>query len=211
MTRASYCGIIYEITTFKEGNLAKRAKVKPIHYVDNEKFLKEMIIYKRGFDEAKEKGELPPMISEYLGECFMKIAQRLSFRPNFINYAFKDDMISDGIENCVQYIKNFNPEKSSNPFAYFTQIIYYAFIRRIQKEKKQLYIKYKTMQSTPSLSENVEISENDSSKGYNQETMNTDQKANMYNFIKNFEDAKAAKSVAKKPVKTTNLEYFMVA
>ena len=187
------------------------AKVKPIHYVDNEKFLKEMIIYKRGFDEAKEKDELPPMISEYLGECFMKIAQRLSFRPNFINYAFKDDMISDGIENCIQYIKNFNPEKSSNPFAYFTQIIYYAFIRRIQKEKKQLYIKYKTMESTPSLSENVELSANDSDKGYNQETLNTDQKANMYNFIKNFEDAKAAKSVAKKPVKKTNLEYFMVA
>jgi DNA-directed RNA polymerase specialized sigma subunit len=187
------------------------AKVKPIHYVDNEKFLKEMIIYKRGFDEAKEKDELPPMISEYLGECFMKIAQRLSLRPNFINYAFKDDMISDGIENCIQYIKNFNPEKSSNPFAYFTQIIYYAFIRRIQKEKKQLYIKYKTMESTPSLSENVELSANDSDKGYNQETLNTDQKANMYNFIKNFEDAKAAKSVAKKPAKKTNLEYFMVA
>ena len=187
------------------------AKVKPIHYVDNEKFLKEMIIYKRRFDEAKEKDELPPMISEYLGECFMKIAQRLSFRPNFINYAFKDDMISDGIENCIQYIKNFNPEKSSNPFAYFTQIIYYAFIRRIQKEKKQLYIKYKTMESTPSLSENVELSANDSDKGYNQETLNTDQKANMYNFIKNFEDAKAAKSVAKKPAKKTNLEYFMVA
>ena len=187
------------------------AKVKPIHYVDNEKFLKEMIIYKRGFDEAKEKDELPPMISEYLGECFMKIAQRLSFRPNFINYAFKDDMISDGIENCIQYIKNFNPEKSSNPFAYFTQIIYYAFIRRIQKEKKQLYIKYKTMQSAPSLLENVEVSANDSDKGYNQETMNTDQKANMHNFIKNFEDAKAAKSVANKPAKKTNLEYFMVA
>jgi hypothetical protein len=211
LTRAGYCGIIYEITTFKEGNLAKRSKVKPIHYVDNEKFLKEMIIYKAGFDEAKAKDELPPMISEYIGECFMKIAQRLSFRPNFINYAFKDDMISDGIENCIQYIKNFNPEKSSNPFAYFTQIIYYAFIRRIQKEKKQLYIKYKTMQSSPSLLENVEVSANDSDKGYNQETMNTDQKANMYNFIKNFEDAKAAKSVAKKPVKPTNLEYFMVS
>ena len=184
------------------------AKVKPIHYVDNEKFLKEMIIYKRGFDEAKEKDELPPMISEYLGECFMKIAQRLSFRPNFINYAFKDDMISDGIENCVQYIKNFNPEKSSNPFAYFTQIIYYAFIRRIQKEKKQLYIKYKTMESSPSLSENVEVSANDSDIGYNQETMNADQKVNMYNFIKNFEDAKKAKSTKKEPPKT-KLEMYM--
>ena len=186
------------------------AKPKSIHYIDNEKFLKEMVIYKRELDEAKSKDELPPMISEYLGDCFMKIAQRLSFRPNFINYAFKDEMISDGIENCVQYIKNFNPEKSSNPFAYFTQIIYYAFIRRIQKEKKQLYIKYKTMESSPSLSENVEVSANDS-KGYTQETMNADQKANMYDFIKNFEDAKKAKSVAKKPTKTTNLEYFMVA
>ena len=167
-----------------------------------------MIIYKREFDEAKSRDELPPMISEYLGECFMKIAQRLSFRPNFINYAFKDDMISDGIENCVQYIKNFNPEKSSNPFAYFTQIIYYAFIRRIQKEKKQLYIKYKTMESSPSLSENVELSANDSDKGYNQETMTADQKVNMYDFIKNFEDAKKAKSTKKEPPKT-KLEMYM--
>ena len=187
------------------------AKPKSIHYIDNEKFLKEMVIYKREYNEAKSKNEEPPMISEYLGECFMKIAQRLSFRPNFINYAFKDEMISDGIENCVQYIKNFNPEKSSNPFAYFTQIIYYAFIRRIQKEKKQLYVKYKTMESSSSLSENIEVSTNDSDKGYNQETMNADQKANMYDFIKNFEAAKKAKSVAKKPTKTTNLEYFMVS
>ena len=168
-----------------------------------------MVIYKRQFDDAKALNIEPPMISEYLGDCFMKIAQRLSFRPNFINYAFKDEMISDGIENCVQYIKNFNPDKSSNPFAYFTQIIYYAFIRRIQKEKKQLYIKYKSMESAPSLSENIEVSVNDRDKGYTQETMNADQKANMYDFIKNFEDAKKAKSVAKKPTKTTNLEYFI--
>ena len=52
-------------------------------------------------------------------------------------------MISDGIENCLQYMDNFDPEKSKNPFAYFTQIIYYAFIRRIQKEKKQQQVKQK--------------------------------------------------------------------
>jgi len=189
----------------------KQKKTAKIHYVDNQKFLEEMIVYKGKCKDAKSRGELEPQISEYVGECFMKIAQRLSFRPNFINYAFREDMISDGIENCVQYIRNFDPEKSKNPFAYFTQIIFFAFIRRIQKEKKQLYIKYKTMESSPSLSENVELSANDSDKGYNQETLNADQKANMYNFIKNFEDAKRAKSVAKKPVKTTNLEYFMVA
>ena len=67
-----------------------------------------------------------------------KIANGLSYRPNFINYTYRQEMISDGIENCLQYIHNFDPEKSKNPFAYFTQIIYYAFIRRIQKEKNNL-------------------------------------------------------------------------
>ena len=94
-----------------------------------------MIKWKRAYDEAKSKDELPPIISEYLGDCFMKIAQRLSFRPNFINYAFKDDMISDGIENCVQYIKNFNPEKSSNPFAYFTQLSTMLLLEESRKRK----------------------------------------------------------------------------
>ena len=125
--------------------MAKRKKT--IHYVDNAKFLEEMIEYKRQYKISKSNDdEELPIISEYLGAVFLKIAQRLSFRPNFINYAFKNDMISDGIENCLHYIHNFDPDKSKNPFAYFTQIIYYAFIRRIQKEKKQLYIKYKSMQ-----------------------------------------------------------------
>ena len=113
------------------------------HYVDNQRFLLEMTEYQNERKTAKENGiELPPC-PDYIGECFLKIAQRLSFRPNFINYAFREDMISDGIENCVQYMNNFNPEKSKNPFAYFTQIIYYAFVRRIEREKKQAYVKHK--------------------------------------------------------------------
>ena len=95
---------------------------------------------------AAERGEAKPRITNYLGECFLKIATHLSFKPNFVNYMFKDDMVCDGIENCVQYINNFNPEKSKNPFAYFTQIIHYAFLRRIQKEKKQLEIKTKIIE-----------------------------------------------------------------
>ena len=91
--------------------------------------------------EAEEEGDPKPQISNYLGECILKIANHLSYRPNFINYTYKEEMISDGIENCLQYIDNFDPEKSKNPFAYFTQIIYYAFIRRIAKEKKQQKIK----------------------------------------------------------------------
>ena len=118
----------------------KKAKLKP-HYVDNKKFLEAMVEYRNKCIKAQEKNRKKPDVTNYIGECFLKIANHLSYRPNFINYTFRDDMISDGIENCLQYLDNFNPEKSNNPFAYFTQIIYYAFIRRIQKEKKQTTIK----------------------------------------------------------------------
>jgi len=118
------------------------------HYVNNKDFLQEMIKYKEMCAKAEKRGRRQPPITNYMGECFLKIANHLSYRPNFINYTFKDDMISDGIENCLQYVSNFNPEKSNNPFAYFTQIIYYAFIRRIQKEKKQTEIKQKLLNRT---------------------------------------------------------------
>jgi len=177
------------------------------HYVDNQRFLLEMTEYQNERKTAKDNGIEPPPCPDYIGECFLKIAQRLSFRPNFINYAFREDMISDGIENCVQYMNNFNPEKSKNPFAYFTQIIYYAFIRRIQKEKKQLYIKYKTMDSNSSLGDNVEVSADDT-QNYVYETMTNDQKVNMYDFISNFEEAKKKKKVATTK-KATSLELFM--
>jgi hypothetical protein len=180
------------------------------NYVDNQQFLEEMVNFQRGIAEAKENSTELPQCPEYIGECFLKIAQRLSFRPNFINYAFREEMISDGIENCIQYMNNFNPEKSKNPFAYFTQIIYYAFIRRIQKEKKQLYIKYKTMDNHASLGDNVEISSNDKPENYVFETMTNDQKVNMYKFIENFEETKKAKKKVI-PKKSTSLELFMRA
>ena len=120
----------------------KKAKQKP-HYVDNKKFLEAMIEHRERCGKAAKRNRKKPEVTNYIGECFLKIANHLSFRPNFINYTFRDDMISDGIENCLQYMDNFNPDKSKNPFAYFTQIIYYAFIRRIQKEKKQIQIKSK--------------------------------------------------------------------
>ena len=125
--------------------MAKR-KSTAAHYVDNKVFLQAMKEWKEKCEEAEQMGEEKPRVSNYIGECFLKIANHLSYRPNFINYTFRDDMISDGIENCLQYLKNFNPAKSNNPFAYFTQIIYYAFIRRIQKEKKQSNIKYKMIE-----------------------------------------------------------------
>jgi len=121
---------------------------KSEHYVNNKELLEALIVYREKVAIAKEKDLPKPRITNYLGSCFLKIATHLSYKPNFVNYMFRDDMISDGIENCVQYIHNFDPEKSKNPFAYFTQIIHYAFLRRIQKEKKQLDIKNKIIEKT---------------------------------------------------------------
>ena len=124
------------------------AKKKSEHYVNNKELLAALIDYRADVAVAKAKDLPKPRISNYLGECFLKIATHLSYKPNFVNYMFRDYMISDGIENCVQYIHNFDPAKSKNPFAYFTQIIHYAFLRRIQKEKKQLEIKTKIIEKT---------------------------------------------------------------
>lgn len=115
------------------------------HYVNNKEFHEALIEYKRRVNIAKEKGMPPPRITNYLGDCFLKIATHLSYRPNFVNYMFREDMISDGVENCVNYINNFDINRN-NPFAYFTQIVYYAFLRRIHKEKKQMEIKEKIIE-----------------------------------------------------------------
>ena len=127
---------------------SKMARKQKQHYVDNKKFLQEITNYRLAVEAAKRNDEEKPRITHYLAECFLKIATHLSYRPNFINYMYKEDMISDGVENCVQYIDNFNPEKSKNPFAYFTQIIYYAFLRRIAKEKRQMDIREKLIEKS---------------------------------------------------------------
>jgi len=132
--------------------MATDKKKKP-HYVNNKEFLQAMVEWKEQCKVAASEGKPQPPITNYIGECFLKIANHLSYRPNFINYTYRDEMISDGIENCLQYVHNFNPEKSNNPFAYFTQIIYYAFLRRIQKEKKQSHVKNKII-------ENMTVDEN---------------------------------------------------
>jgi hypothetical protein len=123
------------------------AATKNKHYIDNKKFYTALLHHRQQVELAKQNGTQKPRIPAYIGECLYKIATRLSLKPNFISYTFRDEMISDGLENCINYLDNFNPEKSDNPFAYFTQIIWYAFIRRIEKEKKHLYIKQKTLEN----------------------------------------------------------------
>ncbi len=121
-------------------------KKKTEYYVNNKEFLLAVTTYRNAVIKAREAEDPRPRVPNYIGECFLKIATHLSYKPNFVNYMFREDMICDGIENCVQYIKNFDPAKSSNPFAYFTQIIHYAFLRRIQKEKRQMDIRAKIIE-----------------------------------------------------------------
>ena len=137
------------------------ARRKTENYVNNRDFLDALMVYRKEVAEAEANGQPKPRVPPYIGECFLKIATHLSYKPNFVNYMFREDMICDGIENCLQYIHNFNPEKSTNPFAYFTQIIYFAFLRRIQKEKKNLFVKFKLSEHTNLFETTVEKQEHD--------------------------------------------------
>ena len=179
----------------------KLNKKKTEHYVDNKVFLEEMKKYRKKVLSARKRKRKDPPINDYIGECFLKIANHLSYRPNFINYTYKEDMISDGIENCLTYVANFDPEKSNNPFAYFTQIIYYAFIRRIQKEKKQTTIKQKLILKS-GLDEIVR------QEGDNEEYQNSYADFLRKNMIVEQEIEKKEKPKPKKK-KIAKLEFFM--
>ena len=185
---------------------------KKQHYVDNEKFLVVMSDYREKHLQAKDNDTELPIIPDYAGECFLKIAERLSHRPNFINYAFREEMVSDGIENCVMYASNFNPEKSTNPFAYFTQIIYYAFLRRIEKEKKQLYIKYKTMEEHSSLEDHVDMgemsSEDSKAVSAGASPLTADKRVSIQEFIHAFEEKKRKKKKVKTDKENDNIVSF---
>ena len=188
--------------------MARGKKEKGEHYVDNKVFLQAMTEWKNRCKVAEKENKDRPQVTNYIGECFLKIATHLSYRPNFINYTYRDEMIADGIENCLQYCGNFDPEKSSNPFAYFTQIIYYAFIRRIQKEKKQLYIKFKSMQNYEISPEFVNFMEYDEDFKGSSDYKNSDFRVMVDEFVDNFEKSKKKKAVKKKS-EPTNLELFM--
>lgn len=123
----------------------KKQKKVSEHYVNNKDFYAALVQYRGQVTRAKENNMPKPKVSNYIGDCFLRIANHLAYKPNFVNYMFKDEMICDGVENCIQYIDNYDISRT-NPFAYFTQIVYYAFLRRIAKEKKQLEIKTKIIE-----------------------------------------------------------------
>jgi hypothetical protein len=164
---------------------------KKNHYIINADFLAALIEHKQKINDAKEKGEELPPVSNYIGDCFIKIAKHLSYKNNFINYSYKDEMISDAIENCLAVVNNFDPAKSKNPFAYFTQITFFAFVRRIQHEKKQMYMKYRY------------ISQMDITEMITQEHDNGEFQNQFLEYLKTQLDGKEFEKVANATVKAT--------
>lgn len=179
-------------------------------YIDNLELLKALKEYRANCNKAKKAKKDNPRVPEFIGECILKIAQHLSFKNNFINYSYKDEMISDGVENCIQYINNFNPRKSKNPFAYFTQIIYYAFIRRIQKEKHQSTIKNEIIQHQ--VFDSFDVQEHDKEGEYLNSYVGYLQKNQDHElYVQPKKAVPKKKAKKKKKVKKNSLKRFMVA
>jgi hypothetical protein len=157
------------------------------HYVDNVKFCEALTAYRTACIKAEKRKRETPQISDYIGECFLKIATHLSRRPNFAGYSYREDMVSDGVENCLRYVRNFDPKKSKNPFSYFTQIIYYAFLRRLQAERKVQYTKYR-------VAERMVIDQDLATMpGYDRSNLDTAflDHANVQDFVKAFDERKS--------------------
>jgi hypothetical protein len=175
-----------------------------IHYVDNKRFYDEIVKYKQKVEEAKAAGLEEPRIPNYVGECIWKIAEKLSTKPCFINYSYRDEMISDGIENCILYFKDYDPNIGQNPFAYFTQVIYYAFLRRIGKEEKNRYIIYKNFQETIVHSHDTTLL-TDSDDNHLLPTQMYD---NINDFMVRFEKKEEAKKIKRKQMKEGLSQFY---
>jgi hypothetical protein len=121
----------------------KKSKPSDADYVDNQKLYDALVEYKKKCKDAENSGRKKPKLPDYIGDAILKIATRLSFRPNFANYSYREEMVSDAVLNCVTYIDNFDPKLSTSPFGYLTQICWFSFVRIINKEKKEKYVQYK--------------------------------------------------------------------
>jgi len=172
------------------------------NYINNQDFLKSLQQYKKEKKKAIKAGSPIPRIPDDIGTAILEIAKGLARRPNFSSYTFKEEMISDGIENCFLYLDNFNPKVSKNPFSYFTQIIYYAFLRRIYSESKQSYVKFKSFESHE-LFTNHQF---ETKKHVNLISTILNEKTN--DIVSKFEE-KMNKPIPPKKKEGTNLETFM--
>lgn len=178
------------------------------HYVNNAEFYQAIVEYRNRVALAEVEGKPKPKIPDYIGDCLLKIANKLSYSRNFINYRYRDEMVSDGVENCIMYFHNFNPDKYNNPFSYFTQIVYYAFLRRIHREKRQMYIRHKAMmnQIDEGLAEHNDYNTSDEFDVSIDEKMTDNYQMN--EFVRNFEEKLNAKKKASKAKSSKGIEEF---
>lgn len=121
----------------------KKKEASDSDYVNNQELYDALVAYKKKRIESENAGKKKPKIPDYIGEAILKIASRLSYRPNFANYPYREEMVSDAVLNCITYIDNFDPQKSTSPFGYLTQICWFSFVRIINKEKREKYTQYK--------------------------------------------------------------------
>lgn len=180
-------------------------KRRSAYYIDNKRFYEEMRKYIELCREAAETADEYPIIPNYLGECFFKISTRLATRPNFSNYSYREEMVGDAIENCIHYVRSFDPDKSSNPFAYFTQIAWNSFVSRINKEKKQQYVKYKSMENMLVHNTNFVHS------GAGDQIITAEFHENTQTFIKNYEETleRTKQKKEEKKIERMALEKFI--
>jgi hypothetical protein len=177
---------------------------KKVHYVDNQRFFNEIVEYRKKLNKAREDGIEDPRIPNYIGECIWKIAEKLSSKPCFMNYSYRDEMVSDGIENCILYFKDYNPEIGQNPFAYFTQVIYYAFLRRISKEEKNRYVIYKNFQYNVIHGTDSFALVDDNDKNL----LPTAMYDNINDFMDRFEKKEEAKKIKRKQMKEGLAKFY---
>ena len=179
-------------------------KKSKVHYVDNKKFFEAIVEYRGKLKDARDAGLEDPRIPNYIGECIWKIAEKLSTKPCFMNYSYRDEMISDGVENCILYFKDYDPVKGQNPFAYFTQVIYYAFLRRISKEEKNRYTMYKNFQETIIHSHDMRHLVD----GDDNHLLPTQMYDNINDFMSRFEKKEEAKKAKRKQMKEGLLKFY---
>jgi hypothetical protein len=181
--------------------MEEKNKIPDNWYVDNDRLLKELTIHLREYRKAVKAGLTPPPVTPYIGECFLNIAYGLAKLNSYSGYSFKHEMISDAIENCVMYYHNFNPRKYKNPFGYFSQFCRWAFHRRIAKEARQQYVKYK-LAANSGLLDDETLTDSDGNAITNAGVFD-----NISDFIKNYE----AKMAEKKSKKTPKVRKHHVA
>ena len=178
----------------------EKKKKKPVNYVNNKDFFNAIVEYRKTLEAANAAGKEIPIMPDYIGKCIMMISEKLSMKPCFSQYSFRDEMVFDGIENCILYFHDYNPDKGTNPFAYFTQIIYYAFLRRISKEEKIRYAMYKGFQDQflANNDPNLLLDHNDN------HLIPKQTYDNISDFIDNYERKLVAKKEKKKMAKLLN-------